>query len=684
MRRKPYCPFCRLVLTALGGPDVPSFEDGEPVSVAMSWDTEERKAVGPPGKDIPDIRYLRLGAEKGKGRFVDSDRVNLFTQLMLLANDAPTSSKILFARPIKEDQIDFAMVRNWISMCENWHGSSCNKSQMFRREVKSVVDEIPSFRLIDVVDNCIIRAPKNSKYAALSYVWGKVDFLRTLKVSWRIPGTILDAMEVTRELNIRYLWVDSLCIIQDDDTGAKADAISKMDIVYGACFITIMAATGIDANAGLPGVRPGSRGQRQPIEEIMPGLRLSARTRYQYLVKDSPYYTRAWTNQEMEYTPRSLIFIGGQVVFRCRKADQWREDVVFEDETVISKGRGEYSGDTSMTGDEIGTFEGLILSYSQLSLSFDSDIYNAFAGISNFIKTEFKINLCHGIPDAYFDWFLLWKSFVPQVRRQGAPSWSWSGWIGGSSSDIWDWCDNDPQEIRKEIKKRTWIIWYERVAHDSVEFMRVLPMTKLSSSTNFYGGRVKKRFPFDCSQTLPTPRTLVGAPKYYEDILNSTPLSGFLQFWTVAVTFNLGTPTSKANLIGPEVKFSRVGIVGRDGRELGTALVNPDWHNGHVPGKYEFILLCEGKGSIDDAYSEERYTKEWKYRVMLIEWHGEWAERVTVGWIEKHGWEQSFEPGPNLNPIRTTSYFQPQRLFMSVLRPCSDDGLPYRYSLYQV
>ena len=106
--------------------------------------------------------------------------------------------------------------------------------------------------------------------------------------------------------------------------------------------------------------------------------------------------------QEMMFSRRSLIFIGGQVVFHCLSADQLREDVVFEDESAIC---GQYPPTDKRT-DDIGEFEGLIQSYSELTLTYDSDIYYAFAGIARYLTLELKTNLCHGIPEAYFDWFL--------------------------------------------------------------------------------------------------------------------------------------------------------------------------------------------------------------------------------------------------------------------------------------
>jgi hypothetical protein len=349
--------------------------------------------------------------------------------------------------------------------------------------------------------------------------------------------------------------------------------------------------------------------------------------------------------QEQQFTKRSLLFLGGQVTYRCMGAEQWREDVFFEDrcngyEELASRDRD---------GDDIGKFEGLIQSYSGLSLDSESDIYNAFAGIMRYFKSELKVDLCHGIPDAYFDWFLLWHPLAPQTRRQHTPSWSWSGWIGESWPHMWDWYNRSVTRIREALPTRTWIIWYQRKAHDAKECMLVWTPKKYSSSSsspsNFYGGHVQPRFPFDCTQTLPTCRTLVGAPKYIEDTFNPSPGSGFLQFWTVSIMFKLKKSTSEDTIQGPVNTCSRVGIFGRDGHELGIVFVNPDWTEVNVPKDHEFILLCEGR---DVRAENQRFDEEegWKYKMMLIEWHGDWAERVSVGSIEKQDLDQAVGTGP--------------------------------------
>lgn len=313
MLKRSYCPLCRLIITALGGPKLPSFDNGEPVYVTMDSSTDG-SSLGQDRDNALQVRNLRPYVCKLEGVGISADeQLPLFPEITLLANDSPAPSTSFLARPIQEDKIDFRMVRKWIAICENGHGQDCNKSMMREHQLQHPVDIIPEFRLVDVIDNCLVRGVNvgRTKYATLSYVWGRVDFLRTLKSTVgrfeqhgglkrpefyeKIPWTIRDAMQVTKKIGLRYLWVDSLCIVQDDDSGKKEEAIRKMDLVYGASFITILAATGNDANAGLPGVRPGTRNFRQPIEQIAPGFRLAFKPRHHDYISSSTYYTRSWT-----------------------------------------------------------------------------------------------------------------------------------------------------------------------------------------------------------------------------------------------------------------------------------------------------------------------------------------------------------------------------------------------------
>ena len=314
MQKKSHCPLCHLVLRALG-PALPAYEEGERVEVTMAWNMD-----GPWINDYrctPQIRVLRPYAQKEGGGYlhITGRRLHLFPEITILANDAQFTSNSLFPRLIA-DSIDFLMVRNWLSMCGNAHGYKCDISMMVGGKVEDTATKIPSFHVIDVINNCITLAPENCKYVALSYVWGSIDpktILRTLKVNvsdLQKPGGLLrpkyyeamswtmrDAMEVVRRVELCYLWVDSLCIIQDDNEegGSKLDAISKMDLIYGAAFFMIMVAGGKDAHAGIAGLYPGTRRDTQPIEEIGPDFRLAYKQKFQDYIMGSVYFTRGWT-----------------------------------------------------------------------------------------------------------------------------------------------------------------------------------------------------------------------------------------------------------------------------------------------------------------------------------------------------------------------------------------------------
>ncbi|KAI1190888.1 HET-domain-containing protein [Nemania serpens] len=654
VRKRTNCPFCRLTLTAVGGPRVPDVKDGEPVSIEISV---IKNGVSPRGDAAP-TRVL-MPSVSAPSAFVDEAAV--FPEIVLVANDSPEGRPVSLVRPVRREKIDFAMVSNWLSICEAFHGDECRKKPGMDDFPVHPAEILKEFRLIDVEKGCLVRATPDDKYTALSYVWGSAKVMRTLKcnvesleqpgaftapgIHDQVPLTVKDAIQATREMGIGYLWVDALCIVQDDEGGEKLPHIKQMNRIYETAELVIVAMSGRDANSGLPGVRPWTRNVAQPIEQITPHLRLGVRTGYGNDSVGSIYETRGWTYQETCFARRQLIFAGGQVVFVCKYAGNWSEDRVVEDPDLVSAemlegggGGGAWDGD-----DDIRSYEGPVQNYSSRMLSFQSDIYAAFAGVSQRVRDLLRTDLCHGILPRYFDWCLLWDPMNAQTRRQWTASWSWSGWEGGVFPRIWDWYSPKTRAIRNALKSRTWIIWYHRVAHDSVECRLVWDWNAgnddedTRGARNFYGGEVRSRFPVDCSRTRPTERTLTGAPTYYPDILCDAPRSGFLQFWTISVRFRLDKPVSS----GDEMTrtwfrgHTRLGIFGESGRELGTIMVLDTWLAKFPPPLTgEFIILCEGR---DERAEDYNYDAEpgWKYKVMLLEWHSEYAERVAVGSINK-------------------------------------------------
>jgi hypothetical protein len=114
------------------------------------------------------------------------------------------------------------------------------------------------------------------RYIALSYVWGPAQHQKTKLVmanvqhlatrgslgALAVPQTIEDAIELTRRLGFQFLWVDALCIVQDDLLNQQIQ-INNMHGIYKTASVTIVAASGKHSNAGLPGFRPGTRHYEQ-------------------------------------------------------------------------------------------------------------------------------------------------------------------------------------------------------------------------------------------------------------------------------------------------------------------------------------------------------------------------------------------------------------------------------------
>lgn len=122
------------------------------------------------------------------------------------------------------------------------------------------------FRLLYVGSECgstrlrLEIRPALQRYTALSHCWGDQSaiFATTkatlndllLEIPWgKLPKTFQDAVSITRSLNISYLWIDSLCIVQDDTSDWKAESV-KMAEVYSGAYMTIAATGASSGNLG--------------------------------------------------------------------------------------------------------------------------------------------------------------------------------------------------------------------------------------------------------------------------------------------------------------------------------------------------------------------------------------------------------------------------------------------------
>jgi Heterokaryon incompatibility protein (HET) len=363
-------------------------------------------------------------------------------------------------RVVDPEWIDIGLIRTWKRNCESSHGRRCADSE----SIISIPQARPSW-LLDVQNYRLVPGKSNSSFVALSYIWGHRPFLTTRKENIAdlqnsgallenrflqlIPDTITHAIELVKLLNERFLWVDALCIVQDDESQKHQD-IEHMNAIYAMAALTIIASDGTDAYHGLkgvPGVSP-SRTTKQTICKLGPSLNLLKITEKDER-KRSLYRTRGWTFQEELLSERKLIFSGNRVWWECACAT-WAEEKLENlareegDISVLRKERA-YLFDSSVP--ELQQLGLLICKFNQRDLTFPEDVHNAFYGIASIVKGTFAGGLISGLPAIVFERALLWEPSSQMIRRHSKklsnaclPSWSWYGWQGNFTNFEWGVC----------------------------------------------------------------------------------------------------------------------------------------------------------------------------------------------------------------------------------------------------
>ncbi|EGS22280.1 monooxygenase-like protein [Thermochaetoides thermophila DSM 1495] len=424
--QKPWCPLCRLILTGL------RLHRGDAMledpNASVEYVRERSLLVSVEGEEYPHKVYFGIKP--------------LVTDILdkPLAKITPDC-----IQPLRPEGIDFGLVRLWLEYCEKHHGPECQTSELLKALKLSHPTQVlgNNFRCIDVEIGCVVSPPPNARYVALSYVWGPYKVLKAEKsniyvlkmpgaffnkpeIRDHLPKTIRDAMVVTKEIGLRYLWVDSFCILQGDEEETPMQ-LRSMNLIYAGAYLVIIAAGGDNANAGIAGVQPGSRGIscQQLIEQIRPGFRIGIDYNWEMELKESKYRTRGWTFQEERLANRMLVFIGGTVAFQCRIESESRSEYLAWSPTREFVRREESIPpdwlDIAPRADED------IELYMERELSLVHDIYNAFAGVAQLMKHYLCSDFCHGLPTIFFTYFLCWtvldgEHFGPGPAGSGAAS----------------------------------------------------------------------------------------------------------------------------------------------------------------------------------------------------------------------------------------------------------------------
>ncbi|KAL2070594.1 hypothetical protein VTL71DRAFT_13620 [Oculimacula yallundae] len=370
---------------------------------------------------------------------------------------------------LSSSNLSFSIIRNWIEECDASH----DKCKTMTEGISAGF--LPP-RLIDVgpYDGsrqpflCVVREDlegeqRDLRYTALSYCWGKSGTLWTTgsNISERrvgialndFPGTIRDAVLITRKLGIQYLWVDALCILQGgkDDKKAQNDWEQHsliMGDIYGNAFVTLGAAAATHADSGIFNERKLPLYCRIPLdtENEIDSVDLCSGSPREYgnfhiSHKMQPLYKRSWAFQEKALSKRFLAYQTGQIYWWCP------EERLIEDGTTISSYSDTLSAYPTETWNS-STWRRLVEKYSKTEATYEEDKLPALSGLAKTIHETTKDEYVAGLWKNTILDGLLWKtrkpSLVHRPTEYRAPSWSWAAlngevvWLGAMIPDPYD------------------------------------------------------------------------------------------------------------------------------------------------------------------------------------------------------------------------------------------------------
>ncbi|TVY19156.1 hypothetical protein LARI1_G003617 [Lachnellula arida] len=423
--RRNGCKVCTLFIEAYG------FEAFEKDSKAP------KEAIGSPGP--PNVPQIYLDNQKDRWTIglrlrdkIEYDQMIIFAPSVDRNSVAPIHEII---RPSTSNYLPIA--KHWLKECVEKH-EHCVKSDR----------QVPPTRLLYLGGDRIrlIHTAKSPdiqlQYATLSHAWGSIKFFRLCKENLKdlqdcvpekeLTKTFRDAVYITRSLGLEYLWIDSLCIIQDDEQDWLRES-GLMSSVYGGSTINIAAADSLDGNGGCLydematittrkafryRLRMADLQDERPWELVPVYL-------YPHCTSWSHLASRAWALQERLLAPRTLQFSKTDMLWECHEKDACS---LFPDGLPQSLcGHYTYREKASLAS----IWDLVVELYSAAKLTRYSDKSVALSGLAYAVQCETGDEYVAGMWRKDLEAQLLWsvrphKWEVPRPRPYRAPTWSWA------------------------------------------------------------------------------------------------------------------------------------------------------------------------------------------------------------------------------------------------------------------
>ena len=539
--RSENCPFCFLVIqSTLVVDNIRTYGSAQ---CYINWELDGR-AFSQDHNGPVNGRTRRIHLVWDDERLKDSYLVFVAPERYLRPNSdarpAWGNEALFLGRTIDTEMGNQALIKSWLDLCRKTHQGPCRDDTTLESSLEfSDIISQSYFGVIDVLDMQLTSLPSKTNmaysdmvvphqhysvyesgpiqqvrgskpyigktthepYIALSYVWGEGKPYTT-KLSnimlhrnhgglernlSELPRVFHDAFNLVRCLGVRYLWIDSLCIVQDSSRSWGLNS-RVMDLIYGNAVLTICAADGVDSSTPLKAMHPKAHDARQISIDCAPRVRLMVSRPPEIGIRASKWNTRAWTFQERLLSKRCLIFTEGRVYFQClstgmsedifadREGAGWSLDLVNAPLQMLRE----------LNRRALWVYTNCVALYTARILTKRKDILAAFNGISNLMEKTMQAPFIFGLPSSHFDMALLWEPQSTLERREPKteeeraeyggmqfPSWSWCGWTSDAldspmennstyKARIVDGC---VPNVREWLMKHTWIHWYIRDGH---------------------------------------------------------------------------------------------------------------------------------------------------------------------------------------------------------------------------
>ena len=345
------------------------------------------------------------------------------------------------------------MIKGWIEDCICHHSKYCAIHRARTSRLPARLLHIQNSGGTFHVNLCLPSEIGLYAYATLSHVWGSGSPIKLLRNNvlefkqgipfMRLPPTFADALQLTAALGLSYLWIDSLCIIQDDLLDWEAESTAMSDIYRGS-IINIAASASVDCKGGLFRQRNLLSVTPCTIQMEDCNYALACGNIRTGPVAREPLSRRAWAVQERLLAPRTVQFTANSVYLECHSGTV--SDIDAFNHYKIRKGISNEVSDWAADGVLAGShgrpnrelcsrrWQKVVKIYTEAQLTHESDKLIAIAGLARFFQDLWPnptTTYLAGLWSFNLGYWLLWRKTSStrdwrKPKTSCAPSWSWA------------------------------------------------------------------------------------------------------------------------------------------------------------------------------------------------------------------------------------------------------------------